>query len=185
MISHCFIHLSSVHSLCFLAVCGGGSAGGPAGNLHITITERWFIIEDARHKGNDISATEKETNKTQARSTLESKAAEARRRSEISSDLTASAEEKVEGKEGRIYISLFSSWKRQEASKGLQEVEIHQCPLAAQLFVCAAPKRIKAHWPPINSSSGERQSCPFFFFKGVYFFISLNSFSWYSCRPPL
>lgn len=107
MISHCFIHLSSVHSLCFVAVCGGGSAGGPAGNLHITITERWFIIEDARHKGNDISATEKERNKTQARSTLESKAAQARRRSEISSNLTASAEEKIEGKVGRIYIYVF------------------------------------------------------------------------------
>lgn len=107
MISHCFIHLSSVHSLCFLAVCGGGSAGGPAGNLHITITERWFIIEDARHKGNDTSATEKQSNKTQARSTLESKAAQARRRSEISSNLTASAEEKIEGKEGRIYIYFF------------------------------------------------------------------------------
>lgn len=108
MISHCFIHLSSVHTLCFVAVCGGGSAGGPAGNLHITITERWFIIEDARHKGNDISATEKQTNKTQAaRSTPESKAAEARRRSEISSDLTASAEEKVEGKDGGRYICVF------------------------------------------------------------------------------
>lgn len=32
---------------------------------------------------------------------------EAWRRSEISGDLTATAEEKIEGKEGRIYIYVF------------------------------------------------------------------------------
>lgn len=85
----------------------GRSAGGLAGSLHITITERCFIIEDARYKGNDISTREKQTKKTQPRGTPESKPAEAWRRSEISGDLTATAEEKIEGKEGRIYIYVF------------------------------------------------------------------------------
>lgn len=78
-----------------------------AGSLHITITERWFIIEDARYKGNDISATEKQTKKTQPRSTLESEPAQACRRSEISSNLRATAEEKIEGKEGGIHVCVF------------------------------------------------------------------------------
>lgn len=96
----------------FCCCLWGGSAGGLAGSLHITITERCFIIEDARYKGNDISTREKQTKKTQPCGTP--RPGEGPRSAVISQP---PRRRRLRGKKEE-YISMFSFWKRQEASKG-------------------------------------------------------------------